>query len=182
MTQPSNWPHWKEVVAGSECEYVRDVDALAEWVLDDDQWDDAPPQCDRIQQGVHDSEWITWYWRQSKVLEHTQHMEAYTDVFGFRGTSFVRPDGQLAERGALEPCFDSVQSALQEFARCAMEADVQEAVERLEGAMDQPTSGTKSNFPEGLSDDQDRDDPDQFGRLTESELNEDPDLDPMEVV
>jgi hypothetical protein len=50
------------------------------------------------------------------------------------------------------------------------------------GAMDEPTSGRKSIFPEEVSDDQDRDDPDQFGRLTESELNEDPDLDPMEVV
>jgi hypothetical protein len=63
-----------------------------------------------------------------------------------------------------------------------MEADVLEAVERLERAMEQPTSGTKSIFPEEVSDDQDRDDPDQFGRLTESALNEDPDLDPMEVV
>ena len=75
----------------------------------------------------------------------------------------------------------SVQLALTEFARAAMEADVLEAVGRLEGAMDEPTSGRKSNSPEEVLDDQDRDDPDQFGRLTESVLNEDPDLDPMEV-
>ena len=76
----------------------------------------------------------------------------------------------------------SVQLALTEFARAAMEADVQAAVTRLEEAMDEPTSGTKSIFPEEVLDDQDRNDPDQFGRLTESALNEDPDLDPVEVV
>jgi hypothetical protein len=151
---------------GNERTYVRDVDALAAWVLDATQWPEDIEQCERIAQGVGDSEWMTWYWRQHKVLEHTQHLEAYGD--------------DLRYGDALQ--FDSVQSALTEFARAAMEADVLEAVGRLEGAMDEPTSGTKSIFPEEVLDDQDRDDPDQFGRLTESALNEDPDLDPMEVV
>ena len=156
---------------GNERTYVRDVDALAAWVLDATQWPEDIEQCERIAQGVGDSEWMIWYWRQHKVLEHTQHLEAYMDVIG--------PEVPMTAF-----CGDtsSVQLALTEFARAAMEADVLEAVGRLEGAMEQPSSGTKSISPEEVLDDQDHDDPDQFGRLTESALNEDPDLDPMEVV
>ena len=158
---------------GNERTYVRDVDALAAWVLDATQWSEDIDQCERITQGVADSEWMTWHWRQHKVLEHTQHLEAYVDVWGPEFPAWLHSDGGETS---------SVQLALQEFARAAMEADVQAAVGRLEEAMDEPTSGTKSIFPEEVLDDQDRNDPDQFGRLTESALNEDPDLDPVEVV
>ena len=110
---------------GTERDYHKAVREMADDVINktaDIGW--TADEDDRIHEAVDQSEWIIYYWRNIRVLEHTDNLEAYHTVMG------ETIDGR------------DIYSTLTMVAYFSMTADVRDAVERLKRIVSRETSKT----------------------------------------
>jgi len=99
---------------GSSQEYWQDVEDYATTALDPDHWSNDTDLSDRVHELVDQCEWVIYDWRHLKVLEHTDHFDAYEAM------------------GGLHPSDTSVQTILTGCAYYAMVADVESRIARME--------------------------------------------------
>lgn len=72
---------------GSHHEYWKDIEDYAATALDADHWSKDTDIHDRVHELVDGSEWVIYDWRHSKVLDHTDHFDAYDDFGSGRETT-----------------------------------------------------------------------------------------------
>jgi hypothetical protein len=75
----------KKTESGSSQEYWRDVRDYAASAVSGEDWSKDADLSDRVHELVDGSEWVIYYWRNLKVLEHTEHFDAYESEGGLHG-------------------------------------------------------------------------------------------------
>jgi hypothetical protein len=116
MTDETGKPSRKEFAerketegTGTYREYWETVKHYAESALDTTEYSEDTDVDDRVHEMVDGSEWVIYYWRNLKVLEHTRHFDA-------------------CDESAM-CAVDSLQASITQGAYFAMFADVQEQIQ-----------------------------------------------------
>ena len=120
---------------GTYQEYWKAVRDYAASAVSNEDWSQDVDLSDRVHELVDQSQWVIYTWRNLRVLEHTAHFDAYEDEGGLHSDKAFRTCYQhFNVRGetSLRWASSSLSSILTVSAYYAMQADVHEAIARLE--------------------------------------------------
>jgi len=111
---------------GTYQEYWQAVRDCAASAVSNEDWSKDVDLSDRVHELVDGSQWVIYTWRNLKVLEHTAHFDAYESEGGLHG------DKSETSLSNTPQCSQSLSTILAVSAYYAMQADVHEAIARLE--------------------------------------------------
>ena len=116
---------------GTYQEYWQAVRDYAASAVSNEDWSQDVALADRVHELVDQSQWVIYTGRNLRVLEHTAHFDAYEDEGGLHSDKAFRTCYQVHGRTEVSSS-QSLSAILTVSAYYAMQADVYEAIERLE--------------------------------------------------